>query len=353
MREYERQNTDLTEASASTYRPDVAVGGTSRDPEQIQLEIERTRERMARDVDAIGQRLSPRNIAQGAVDSMSWQARATGSRMVDFIREHPLQVAAVGLGVTWLMSMRSAGEVSGDRMARYAYTGPDRRSGAFRRRGEIGSRVGEIGSQAREQVANAASTVSERAGELKDRAQERVEEVSQRVSERAGELSHRVSERAGMLSQRAGELKERAQERVGRLGDQTRFRVTRARSGFERMLEENPLAVAAGAAVFGLALGLLLPETERENTLLGPTRDRLMDRAGDAAERVRDAAAEAARDVKQSVEEEWAERKPELKNTVQEAAQNVKEQVKDAALKVKEETKDAVRTKGSSRQPGV
>jgi ElaB/YqjD/DUF883 family membrane-anchored ribosome-binding protein len=342
MREYERQNTDLTEASASPYRPDVAAGGTSRDPEQIQLEIERTRERMARDVDAIGHRLSPRNIAQGAVDSMGWQARATGSRMFDFIREHPLQVAAVGLGVTWLMSMRSAGEVSGDRMARYAYTGPDRRSGAFRRRGEIGSRVGEIGSEARETVASAASSVSERAGELKERAQERAEELSQRVSERAGMLSHR-----------AGQLKERAQERVGRLGDRTRWQATRARSGFERMLEENPLAVAAGAAVFGLALGLLLPESERENTWLGPTRDRLIDRAGDAAERVKDAATEAAREVKQSVQEEWAERKPELQNTVQEAAQNVKEQVKDAASKVKEETKDAVRTKGSSRPPGV
>jgi len=353
MKEYERQNTDLAEESASTDRPAVDMGGTTRDPEQIQLEIERTRERMARDVDAIGQRLSPRNIAQGAVDSVSWQARATSSRMMDFIREHPLQVAAVGLGVTWLMSMRSAGEVSGDRMARYAYTGPDRRSGAFRRQGEIGNRVGEIGSQAREKVSNAASTVSERAGELSHRVSERAEELSHRVSERAGELSQQVSERAGTLTHRAGELRERTQERVGRLGDQARWRVTRARSGLERKLDENPLAVAAGAAIFGLALGLLLPKTERENEVLGPTRDRLMDRAGDAAERVKDVAAEAAREVKQSVQEEWSERKPELKNTVQDAAQNVKEQVKDAANRVKEETKDAVRTKGSNRQQGM
>jgi ElaB/YqjD/DUF883 family membrane-anchored ribosome-binding protein len=156
-----------------------------------------------------------------------------------------------------------------------------------------------------------------------------------------------------MLSQRASELKDRTQERVGRFGDQARWQVSRARSGLERMMEENPLAVAAGAAIFGLALGLLLPETERENQMLGATRDRLVDRAGDAAERVKEAAAEAARDVKQSVQEEWSERKPELKNTVQEAAQNVKEQVKDAASRVKEETKDAVRTKGPGRQPGA
>jgi ElaB/YqjD/DUF883 family membrane-anchored ribosome-binding protein len=330
MRQYERQNTDLTETSTAAGQPDVDVGGTTRDPAQIQMEIERTRERMARDVDAIGQKLNPRNLAHDAVESVSYQARETGSRVVDFIRENPLPVAAVGLGVTWLMTLRSSGGVSGDRMARYAYTGPDRRRGRFADRG-VGARVGEVTSHAREKVSSAATS----------------------VSERAEELSHRVSERAEGFSHRAEEVAGRAQERVKGFGYQARGQVTRARGGLEHVIEENPLAVAVGAAIFGLALGLLLPETRRENEMLGPARDRLMDRAGEAAERVKDVASDAAREVKQTVREEWTERKPELKETVEEAARNVKEQVKESASRVKEETKDAVRTKASGRQQGM
>jgi gas vesicle protein len=116
----------------------------------------------------------------------------------------------------------------------------------------------------------------------------------------------------------------------------------------EHLIEENPLAVAAGAVIVGLMFGLLLPATRRENRVLGRTRDRLVDRAGEATERVKSVASDAARDVGQTVREEWTERKPELKGTVQEAARNVADEVKDAASRVRDEAREAVRTKGRS-----
>ncbi len=277
---------------------------------------------MARDVNAIGQKLSPRNLAQDAVESVSYQARETGSRVVDFIRANPLPVAAVGLGVTWLIRLRSSGGVSGDRMARYAYTGPERRG----RPSGVGRHVGELTSQAKEKVSHARETVSSAADT--------------------------VTERAEGLAERVGEFAGRAQDRVQDLGSQARQQVTRARSSMEQLIDENPLAVAAGAALIGLALGLLLPGTEREREVLGPTRDRLADRASEAAERVKEVASEAARDVKQTVQEEWSERKPELQSTVQEATRHVVDEVKDAADRVKDEAKEAVKPKGQARRQG-
>ncbi len=109
-------------------------------PQEIEREIERTRDRMSNNIDALGDKLSPENLKQQAKDAIAGkaqdvvanvgdQARQTGSRVVDFITENPLPVAAVTLGAIWLFTMRkgSRREVSGDRMARFAYTGPERR----------------------------------------------------------------------------------------------------------------------------------------------------------------------------------------------------------------------------------
>jgi hypothetical protein len=68
----------------------------------------------------------------------------------------------------------------------------------------------------------------------------------------------------------------------------------RARNGFERVMHENPLLVGAAAALVGAAVGLALPETERENELMGEARDHVIEQAQDVA---RSAIKETAGDV--------------------------------------------------------
>jgi len=289
-----------------------------RSPQEIEREIERTRERMSSNIDALGDKLSPDNLKQQAKDAIAGkaqdvvanvgdQARQTGTRALDFITENPLPVAAVTLGAIWLFTMRKGGQgaVSGDRMARFAYTGPERRE------------------------ANGHPGLGRR---LVDRAKDRAESVrrtvgdkAQHVSERAGELTHEVQERAGELK---GSAKERARE---------------ARGGLDRMVHENPLALVAGVAVIGLALGMLLPETEPERRAMGPARDQLADRVSTVADRVKDAAVEAGREVKDALQEEVSAAAPGVKSTLQEAAATVKDQIKESAGRVAEEAKREVR----------
>jgi ElaB/YqjD/DUF883 family membrane-anchored ribosome-binding protein len=152
-----------------------------------------------------------------------------------------------------------------------------------------------------------------------------------------------VSETAGGVAERAGEWKERAGERIGEFGGQARSQSRRIKTNLEHQAAENPLVVAIGAAVVGLALGLLLPGTERENELMGPARDQLVDRAEKTVERAKDAAVEAGREVKETVKTEIEQHKPEVKEVVQQAGQAVKEQVKDSAQRVKSEAMDAAK----------
>ncbi|MGZ8398526.1 MAG: DUF3618 domain-containing protein [Gemmatimonadales bacterium] len=298
--------------------------------EDIEREIEETRARMSNNIDELGDRLSPENLkheaksairhaAQDAVSNVGEQARRTGSRLVDVIRENPLPVIAFGAGVTWLLTQRSNSDFSGDRMARYAYTGPDRRQGWEQSSG-IKGRVGEAVSGVKESMSEVASGIKGRAGEV---------------------------------ASDVGGLTARAQERVGELGGQARRRTQRIKTNLEHTATENPLMLAIGATVAGLVLGLLLPGTERENEMMGPARDQLMDRAEKTAERVKDAAAEAGREVKEAVRTEISEHAPEVKQAVQEAGMMVKEQVKESARKVKKEAKDAAKEPGTNPRSGT
>ena len=206
------------------------------------------------------------------------------------------------------MTQRSGSEVSGSKMARYAYTGPERRQGDSWQSGSgIRGRVGGTVSGVKDSVSEAASSVAERTGEFKDR----------------------------------------AGERIGDLGNEARRKSRRIKTNLQHAAEENPLALAIGAVVVGLALGMLLPGTQREDELMGSSRDQLVDRAERTAERVKDAAVEAGREVKETVRTEIDVHKPEVKQVVQEAGRTVKEQVKESARRVKKEAKDAVRESGS------
>lgn len=332
MSEYQRQDPGLPYEPIGQDFGSAAEPRSENSPENIEREIEATRDRMSQNIDQLGDRLSPDNLkheaksairhaAQDAVSNVGEQARRTGSRLVDVIRENPLPVIAVGAGVTWLLTQRSSSDISGDRMARYAYTGPDRRQGDSWLHGSG----------------------------IKERVDEAVSGVKQTVGEAAGGIKSRSGELVGDV----GELKTQAQERVAKLGGQARRQTRRAKTNLEHAANENPLIVAIGATVVGLALGLLLPATRRENDLMGPARDQLMDRAENTAERLKDAAAVAGHEIKETVKAEIADRAPEVKEAVQQAGQTVKEQVKESAKKVKREAKDAAKEPGTNPRSGT
>ena len=117
-------------------------------------------------------------------------------------------------------------------------------------------------------------------------------------------------------------------------------------------MKDNPLAIAAGTVVLGMALGMLIPDTEPERRVMGATRDELVDRVQEAAARVKGAAVEAGRGMQETVREEMSARGPQVKETLADAAATVKDQLKDSAGRVTEEPKRAVRKASSPEDRG-
>jgi ElaB/YqjD/DUF883 family membrane-anchored ribosome-binding protein/gas vesicle protein len=163
-------------------------------------------------------------------------------------------------------------------------------------------------------------------------------------------MGHSMSEAASRAGERVADLKDRAEERASEIGRSAKGRARDARGGFNHLLDENPLLIAAGAALVGIALGMVLPETDPERRMMGETRDQMADKVSGVANRVKEAAVEAGRDVQDTVRQELDARAPEIKSTLKDAAEHVKEQVKESATRVADEAKEEARRPSAGRR---
>jgi ElaB/YqjD/DUF883 family membrane-anchored ribosome-binding protein len=317
---------------------DAGSVGTDRekDPADIEREIEMTRQRMTQDIDAIGNKLNPRNLAAQAKEAAQEKARRTGRGFISSIRENPLPAAAVGASVAWFWTQaRSNSEDD------WTSRGGSRYGNAYYS-GQGGMEAG-MGNEERWR----------RGTDWEENGPGKLEQAKTAASRAAHSVADKARDLTGQAKEKASEIGTQTKDRAQHLGGAVRDRSTQARHTIERQTRENPLMVAAFAAVAGLALGMLLPGTRRENELMGGVRDDVADRAGDVVDRVKEAASEGAQQIKETVKSEVRERGPEIKAVAQDIAEQVKSTAKDSASTVAHEAKDAAKSGGRKPNPMV
>ena len=275
------ETVDGPERVASTLGPDPALGGgvgggavvdeeeaTHVEIERTRAEIKRTRANMSETVDAIQDRVSPESLKEQAKDRVKeatvGKAQEAGSGIVDTIRANPLPAALTGIGLGWLlMNARRQNSAQGRyRVGAYPYDYPPRYEASVSDGPSPGQAV-------------------------------------ERARDRAGETATQVQDKAGQVA-------DQAQDQVSRLSDQARHQAQRASGGFQRMLQENPLAMGALGVGVGAAVGLAIPETTKEHEVMGEARDtfveKAQEKAQDAQERVQQVAQEAQSAAQQEAE---------------------------------------------------
>ncbi|HLI50986.1 MAG TPA: hypothetical protein VKU87_04270, partial [Thermomicrobiaceae bacterium] len=223
-------------------------------------------------------------------------ARDAGSSMSETIKQNPVPAALVAFGVGWLW-MRRKSPSGGSRRdyrsggrdyaPRYAY---DYRSGSYDPYGPYGpaQRWDEPGRTERPSTGGIGQTASQ----LQDRAGQ----VAGQVQEQAGQMVSQTQEQVGQWS-------DQAQQQVSQWGGQAQDQFQQLRSRFDRLLQENPLAVAAVTLGLGAAVGLMVPETEQENQWLGDTRDQVVDKAQASAQDKLQQVQQVAQKAKESAQD--------------------------------------------------
>ena len=252
-------------ASGPESRPD-SDEDTHRRTREIRAEIEHTREEMSETIDAIQERLRPGNIVAGATErvreattegvrNMAESASETARNamektremtgdVAEFGRENAIPAALIGIGVAWLVIDR----IRDDRNHR-SWDRWNRDRESYRFSAAAYDPSGRYDRDSRSAASSWSDTTDRMASTARD---------------------------AGRTASRTGR---------------------RAQNQLRHLMRENPLMAGAAAAVIGAAVGLSLPETERENEWLGDAKETVMDRAQDVARNAATAVQEAAGDM--------------------------------------------------------
>lgn len=284
---------------------------TTEDPQVIRAQIARTRAEMGQTLDEIQVRLSPDYIRKQTQDSIreatvekveqmtqtaEYKVKNWRSSAVQTVKENPIPSALIGLGIGWLLFSSNGNDDNGEgyyedsryshpgtiaepRYAQSYYAGGQYRGTVAEAEVDNASAaenaqewVGDVTSDVQRKAENAATSVREQTAETSEVIRENVSDVATHAQEYVAETAAQARERAERARMQAQQQAEYAQRQVRR---QTR----RAKRTFWHTMEENPLIIGAGAAAAGALIGLALPSTEKENELMGETRDRLIEDA--------------------------------------------------------------------------
>jgi hypothetical protein len=319
---------------------------------ELRADIERTRADMSATIDAIQEQLDPKHLAEQVREQVRHQfdeakanvrdatigkaealMRDAGDTMtearytlMDTVRQNPIPAAMVGIGLGWLFMNRGSGRPRRSQQdferyrsrTTYACDYPyypsanamypaDRER--YEREGMMAQgqrRVGEGLHRAQDTAGDAMSRAQDAAGNAVNRVQDAAGSAVGRVQDAAGNVAHRVQDAAGnavnTVQDAAGSAAHRVQDMTGTLASETAYQTQRAEDRLRQALRENPLGVGAIALALGTAVGLAIPETEREHQLMGEARDSLVERAQSAAQDTIEKVQQVASDVLQSAE---------------------------------------------------
>jgi len=382
-----------------------ATEGTG-DTEQIREEIEQTRAELSDTINAIQAKLDPEVLKEQAMDTVE-QARervmetvresthhaidtareatigraedfvydagdtvkGVGMTVVETIRENPIPAALAALGIGWLLmegrntrssytpSSRSrsygyqgqGGQYRGGREdyyqggRDYGYSndrGYAQGGGGYRYEGrqDWDQDQGRMAG-ARERVSNVASNVTGAASGAVDTVQDTVGQVANTAQDAAGRAVDTVQNVASG-----------AVDRVEDLGSEVQYRARRAGTRLEDLMEENPLAVGAIALAVGAAIGMAVPTTQREQQLMGESRDKLFDKAQEATSQALQKAKVVADETRDAIRTELDEQG--IVDQVKEAARNVVDSAKQVATEAQTTVKDEAQSQGLTGSGG-
>ena len=200
-------------------------------------------------------------------DTTTQTGKSFSSSLVTTIKQNPGPAALTALGIGWLV-MSGSGKTQGTSGA-----------GVQQKASDLQGTASGLASQAQEQVTNTTDDVLHTASGAADQVQQAAAGVASQAQETATAAVGQVQETAGQVTSQAQLLPTR----------------------IALMASENPVPVGLVAMALGGAAALLMPETQREQQIMGSTRDKLVDqaqaKAADVVEKVKTVAEEASEAV--------------------------------------------------------
>ena len=203
----------------------TASSGMTDDTIAIRQQIAQTRAEMTATIEQLETRLDPEVLKEqaktAAYDATIGKAKTMVSRtsngIVDTIKANPVPLALTALGIGWFI-------------------------------------VNARAPQAQQRVVNA-------------------------IGDKTDDLAHQATDLAQTAQAKVRDVAETAQHKVRDVAHEAKMREQQIQSMAVQRYNDSPLVIGLGVAAVGLLIGLAIPTTQKENQILGATRDKLAHKA--------------------------------------------------------------------------
>jgi hypothetical protein len=269
---------------------------------------------------ALDAKLTPKEIGLELWNLFKGGSSTGASKLWQVTREHPMPAAVIGLGLGWLMVESSRKSES------------DQYDGRYRDYGRGSYRQGYAASGA---YASDLDLDSEEGSGLLSSAKDKVHDVADSAKHAFSSAGDKVSDATDWTKEHASELGNQVSAKATDLKYTAKRQVRRAKTGFWQTMEANPLMVGAATLALGVIAGLAIPSTDKEDELMGETRDHLFEEVKEAGQQALDKGKHVAEAVADKVKEEARSQGLTAENVVD----KVKNVAKEATNTVKEEAK--------------
>jgi hypothetical protein len=308
-----------------------------RSSDEIRRDIEGTRTELRETVYALERKLSVGQIVDEVWDRFGGRrtAGAAVSNVGDTIRDHPVPLALMGLGVAWLAIDKATGSHPERDIGPGTYERAEGRVGPYRGDAVHESSGPSSMDKAKRKATDAAESVKGKAAAMASKAKDMASDAKDSLGssddgiDDDGHGWHRSADRAAEAADRAREAADRARGRAA-------HGASRARHGFQSMLDDQPLALGAVAFGLGLASGLAAPTTRWEDRTMGRSADTVKDEARsfvkDAAHDAKQVAAGAASAAMDEAERQSGQVKESASRVATEARKAARKEVHDRNL---------------------
>ena len=266
---------------------------------QLQREADAARIGLADTLGQLRDGVAPSALSGEAIALVKDSGLSILKALSDSARANPVPALLIGAGLTMLLSRTTGSDVMGAATSTLKSAAATS-AGAAR---SAASGLAGAASSAASGIAGAASSVagaaSGAAGAAKDAVKGAADRTANAVMDAAGTMSDRVAGTAVSAHQTAvdsmASVKDRLQsgldsgkaefdarrQQAGELADdvtdQAQTMAQQARQSFARLIEEQPILMAALGAALGAAVGAALPLSQSEKDLMGSTGAKAID----------------------------------------------------------------------------
>jgi hypothetical protein len=280
------------------------------DTDEIRADIENTRERMDGTLDELSERLKPRHLLDEVLDYFQSRrergepdgervkeaashakhaAADAGRTVIRQIKQHPVPAMLIGAGLAWLLfesdddetaTRKGYAELYSDEAAREYYS---QQGGGYKQMPLLESEEAHPGPESYALPSHYLDDENDSGGGMI----QGLKEKGAHLRERGAELKEKARRSMTRARQGAAEHTEEWRERAAEMGSEWKHQAEDAYhegvEKFKQTADEHPLAVGVGFLALGVLAGILIPSTRKENEIVGPTRDRLVERTREAA----------------------------------------------------------------------